>query len=642
MKRVGPRGSGQWQRISWDEALDTIVSKLNVIRETLGPQSIALGTGTGRHLCRWVIRFASALGTPNWCEPGTAQCFVPRVKVGMVTYGQFPVGDFTGVARPKTIMYWGHNPMNSGPDGETRFAARENLENGPPTIVVDPRESLLTRTCDVWLRLRPGTDDAVALAMIHVLIEEQLYDKEFVAKWTHGFEQLTAHVKQYSPEWAEPITWVPAGKIRAAARLWAKHKPAQLEWGCALEHTPNTIQTVRAVALLPALTGNIDIPGAWVFGGDDVIRFPNLQDTMSPETKALRLGNEFKLLTGAPGSESAHIPAVWKAMREGVPYPIKAFLIFGNNALTTYANSKEVYEALMAVDFLTVTDLFMTPTAELADIVLPAAYWPEIEGTHEAPFGANYVMGPIQRAVQIGERRTDQEIIIELSKRLKLDKGTESVEEIATLMMSNGRYGTDYEGLKAKGSVVVPIEYRKHERRGFKTPTGKVELYSTILEQLGYDPLPTYQEPPESPLSQPELAKRFPLVLTTGHRSPYYFNSEGRQIKRLRKSHKDPLADIHPDTAAQHGIADGDWMWIENARGKVRQRARFSPDIDPRVIAAEHGWWFPEEAAPEFGVWKSNINTLTNDAPPYDPAMGTYQLRGLLCRVARFDSAATA
>jgi anaerobic selenocysteine-containing dehydrogenase len=355
---------------------------------------------------------------------------------------------------------------------------------------------------------------------------------------------------------------------------------------------------------------------------------------MAPETKALRLGaDQFKLLTGDPGGYSAHIPAVFKAMSEGVPYPIKAFLIFGNNALTTYANSKAIRDALMKVDFLTVTDLFMTPTAELADIVLPAAYWPEIEGTHEAPFGAAYVMGPIQKAVQIGERRTDQEIFIELAKRLKLDKGTESVEEIANMMMANGRYGTDYPGLRTKGSVVVPIEYRKHERRGFKTPTGKVELYSTELERLGYAPLPTYEEPPESPYSSPALARDFPLVLTTGHRSPYYFNSEGRQIRRLRKSHKDPRADIHPETARAQGIIDGAWMWIESPRGKVKQRARFSAELDPRVIAAEHGWWFPEEPAPEYGVWTSNINVLTNNAPPYDPAMGTYQLRGLLCRV---------
>jgi anaerobic selenocysteine-containing dehydrogenase len=213
------------------------------------------------------------------------------------------------------------------------------------------------------------------------------------------------------------------------------------------------------------------------------------------------------------------------------------------------------------------------------------------------------------------------------------------VEEIARFMMANGRYGTDYEGLKAQGSVVVPIEYRKHERRGFKTPTGKVELYSTELARLGYPPLPTYAEPPESPYSSPEVAASFPLVLTTGHRSPYYFNSEGRQIKRLRKSHKEPRADIHPDTAAKHGIVDGEWMWIESPRGKVRQRARFSTEMDPRVIAAEHGWWFPEQPAPEYGVWDCNINVLTNNAPPYDPAMGTYQLRGLLCRVAKWSEA---
>ena len=191
-----------------------------------------------------------------------------------------------------------------------------------------------------------------------------------------------------------------------------------------------------------------------------------------------------------------------------------------------------------------------------------------------------------------------------------------------------------FDELKRTGFVKLPLRYRKFEDGGFRTPTGKIELYSTRLEQLGYAPLPSYQEPPESPLSRPDVAEDYPLVLTTGARIPFYFNSEHRQLARLRKAHPDPVAEIHPLTAGKHGIRNGDWMWIETRRGRMKQRVKITAGIDPRVIAAQHGWWFPEEPAPDYGVWKSNVNLLTDNQPPYDPAMGTYQLRALLCRVA--------
>jgi thiosulfate reductase / polysulfide reductase chain A len=635
MKRIGPRGSGQWERISWDEALDTIASKVKQYQQEFGPESVVVGMGTGRHHAKWVIRFANVLGTPNWCEPGTAQCFLPRINVSLLTYGDFPVGDFSGKQAPECIIYWGHNPLNSGPDGETRFASRANLLASKQVIVVDPRANELTKRADVWLRLRPGTDDALALAMIHVIINEELYDKEFVSKWCHGFEQLRDHVQQYSPEWAEPITWVDADLIKQAARMYAKARPAQMEWGCAIEHTPNTIQTVRAVALLPALTGNIDVPGGWVFGGPGAGMPEFEREALDPEVAKKRLGNgQYKLLCEESIMPAAHIPAVLKAMRTGDPYPVKAFLVFGNNTLATYANAKEVYESLMKVDFLMYVDLFMQPTAELADIVLPAASWPELDGIHSAPFISAYVLGPIQKAVRIGECKSDEEILVELARRLKLERGTESVDEVTEAELASGTHGVKFEELKQRGAIILDIDYRKHEKNGgFRTPTGKVELYSTRLEEMGYAPLPYYEEPPESPYSTPEVAKDYPLVLTTGHRSPVFFHSEGRHIPRLRKAHKEPRCEIHPDTAAKYGIKDGEWMYIENLRGKIRQRAKFAPQIDPRIVAAEHGWWFPEDKSPEHGIWECNVNVLTNNQPPYDPAMGTYQLRGLLCKV---------
>ena len=635
-RRIGPRGSGQWTRISWDEALDEISERLLAIREKFGPEAIALGTGTGRHHIRWVSRFGHALGTPNWCEPGFAQCFHPRVNTCILTFGDFPVSDFTGGTPPACMLFWGHNPLNSGPDGETRFNVREALDTNPKVIVVDPRETELARRADIWLQLRPGTDDALALAFLNVIIGEDIFDAPFVNQWTYGFDALRSHVRTFTPEWASSITWVPADKIRGAARLFARTKPAMLEWGCAIEHTPKCIQTIRAISMIPALSGNVDVPGGWVFGMHGIGRFPSLIENLTPEANAKRLGaDRFKLLAGEGADlPAAHIPTLLQAMREGKPYPVKAFLVFGNNTLTTYANSSLVYKSLMNLDYMVCADLFMTPTAELADIVLPAALWPEIDQLAGLPTVAANVVLANQRAVRIGECKSDEEIFVELARRMKLPVGTESVEDVLNGQLARGGLDITFEQLKERGSVIVPFKYRKYEDGGFRTPTGKIELYSTRFEELGYAPLPYYEEPPESPVSQPDIFEDYPLILTTGARIPCFFNSEHRQIENLRKARRDPMTEIHPETAARYGIKKGDWMWIETKRGRIRQRAKVTTGIDPRVIAAEHGWWFPEDAAPEYGVWKSNVNLLTDNQPPYDRAMGTYQLRALLCRVA--------
>lgn len=496
----------------------------------------------------------------------------------------------------------------------------------------------MARKADVWLQLRPGSDDALALSMLHVIINEGIYDKSFVDKWTYGFDQLAERVKQHTPEWAEKITWVPADKIRQAARLFAEIKPSLMEWGVAMEQTPNCIQTVRAVSMIPAITGNIDIPGAWIFGMQGIGRFPSLIENLSDEMNAKRLGaDRFKLLCGEGADlPAAHIPTVLQAMREGKPYPVKAFMVFGNNTLTTYGNSSLVFESLMKLDFMVCADLFMTPTAELADILLPAAAWPEINQIAGLPTRAANVVMANQKAVQIGECKPDEQIFVELARRMNLDLCTESVEEVLDQQLKDG-VGLTFDELKEMGSFRPEFKYRKYQEGGFKTPTGKIELYSTRFEEMGYDPLPYYQEPPESPISTPDVAKEFPFVLTTGSRISFFFNSEHRQIKRVRDGHPDPIAEINTETAEQLGISNGDWISIETRRGKIRQKAKLWNGIDPRVIHVEFGWWFPEKAAPDYGVWDSNANLLTSTLPPYDPQMGTYQLRALLCRVEKAD-----
>lgn len=633
LKRKGKRGGGEWESISWEDALDEISSKLDAIRKESGPESIAIGQGTGRHHFLHVVRFANALGTPNWYEPGLAQCFIPKITVSNLTYGGFVVADYYGEAPPKCILFWGHNPLVSGPDGEISIAVRRALNKGAVGIAVDPRRSETAKKCALWLPVRPGTDAALALAMIHVLIKEEIYDKDFVDKWTTGFNELKMHVLSYTPEWAEAITWIPAGDIVKAARIYATHKPGVIEWGVSVEQSTNSLQTIRAIALLRALTGNIDNPGGDILGMNIVRAYPTLKDKLPKEMQKKRLGaDQYKLLGGWRSfMPSAHIPTLFKAMRTGDPYRIRALMIFGSNPMVTVANSKEVYEALKILDIIVSTELFMTPTAAMADYVLPAAFWPEVDQVIAYPLVADNVVMAQQKVIQTGQCRQDEWIIDELFRRLGLPGSEESLEDIMNYQLSP--LGITFQELKEKGFVYPPHEYNKYEKKGFRTPSGKVEIYCRALERIGYDPLPTYKEPPESPIQTPGLAEKFPYILTTGSRRLEFFHSEQRQVKSLRSRRPDPQVEIHPDIALKHGIKLGDWVIVSSPRGSIRLRALVTEDIHPKVVNIEHGWWFPEKQGPDYGFMESNANVLTDIAPPYDPAFGSYQLRGLLCQI---------
>lgn len=633
LKRDGDRGSNRWKEIDWNTALDEIANKLDSIRQVSGPESIALGQGTGRHHFMHVMRFANSLGTPNWYEPGLANCLIPRITVSHLTYGGFVVADYYGKVTPKTILFWGHNPVVTGPDGELAFPVKRALKAGSFGIAIDPRRSETAKRCKMWLPIRPGTDDALALAMAHVIINEGIYDKEFVERWTVGFNRLKEHVSNYTPQWAEAITWVPAKDIVAAAKRYALDKPSVLEWGVAIEHNPNSLQTVRAVSLLRGLTGNIDVPGSDILGMNIVRPYPVLRDKLPTGMINKRIGGEqFKLLGGFRAFlPSAHIPGVLKAMRTGEPYPIRALLNFGSNPLVTIPNSKEVYSSLLNLDLLVVADMFMTPTAALADYFLPAAFWPEVNQTIELPYVAENAVLAQQKVVQVGLCRQDEEMLNDLARRLRLPGSDETLEDILDYRLEP--LGLTFKELKKRHMVFPPHEYRKFEKNGFRTPSKKVEFYCKALERLGYDPLPTYQEPPESPVAQPEVAKDFPYVLTTGSRRIEFFHSEHRQIKSLRKKRPHPTAELHPTIADCHGIANGDWIYVSSPRGKIKMKAVVTEDIRTGVVNVDHGWWFPEREGPDFGVWESNANVLTSSAPPYDPAFGSYQLRGLLCNI---------
>lgn len=631
LKRAGQKGEGKWERISWDEALDTIVSKLTEVKREYGAESIVLAQGTSREYESFLSRFASLLGTPNVIGAGH-MCYLSRVAIALAVCGKLPIADYDG--NPRCVMVWGNNVVWTNADEYTGENLMRVLSDGARLIVVDPRMTYLAGRADVWLQIRPGTDAALALGMANVIVEEELYDKEFVSKHVHGWDEFVERVGQYPLESVEEITWVPQEKIQQAARLYAGAKPATIQWGVAIEQGRNCTDTNRTLIYLAAISGNLDAPGGNAFflppPMQTISQFA-LHDKLPPEQRAKLLGGDRFKLAARIGVVTPKM--VWDAILTGKPYPIKAMLIHGSNPVVTRANAEEVYRALSEVEFLSVSDFFMTPTAELADIVLPAATWLEADYLGGFFLRHGYIF-PRRKIVQIGECWSDFQMFHELGKRMGQEGWGDSVEADLDGILEPG--GLTWQQVRDRPYLRGPVEYYKHEKDGFSTPTGKVELYSTILEGWGYDPLPQHHEVPESPISRPDMLEEYPYILITGARTPFFYHSEHRQIPWLREQHPDPVVEIHPETANEHAIKEGDWVYIETPRGRIRQRARLTVGIDPRVIAIQHGWWFPEVKTPDHGWRESNSNILTeNDLAGHDPAMGATNLRVLLCNIHR-------
>ena len=630
VRRIGPKGSGKWERITWDEALDTIAERMLHYKETNGAESVVMGYGTGRENEAVIYRFANLFGSPSVLTAGHF-CYGPRIATSIITCGSNPIVDYEN--HPKCIMVWGNNVVISNPDcykGEPFSVA---LDEGAKLIVVDPRLTRAAARANVWLQLRPGTDTALALGMANVIVNEDLYDKEFVENYVHGWEPFVARVNEYPLDRVEEITWVPREKIREAARLFATTKPAGIQWGVAIEQQINCADNNRVLMALMGITGNIDRKG-----GQVLFKPPNIRNVgqfgahgMLPrEQRDKRLGGErFRL-----GGRFAIInpKCVWDAIIDEKPYPVKMLFLISSNPVVSRENSREVYRALQKVDFMAVADFFITPTAELADIVLPAATWLEMDYIADFWKRHGYVL-PRRKVVQVGECRSDHEMLNDLAHRVGMgEHWWDNFEQALDWILEPS--GLTWQDFKKMDYLRGEVVYEKHRTEGFSTPTRKFELYSTTLEKLGYDPLPQHREAPESPLNTPELYKEFPYMLITGKRLPGFFHTENRQVPSLRELHKDPIVDIHPETAKKEGIKEGDWVVIESPRGKVRHRARLFLGLDPRVVAAQHAWWFPENRDPGHGWEESNINILTdNSYKSCDPAMGASSVRTLLCKI---------
>ena len=602
LRRIGPKGSGKWERISWDRALDTIAERIQGYKGTFGAESIVLGYGTGRENEAVIYRFANLLGSPN-------------------------------ENHPKCIMVWGNNLVISNPDCYKGEPFSVSLDQGAKLIAVDPRLTRIAARAHIWLRLRPGTDTALALGMLYIIVHEKLYDQQFVEEYVHGWDPFVQRVNEYPPDKVEKITWVPKEKIISAARLFATTKPAAIQWGVAIEQQINCADNNRALMALMGITGNIDVPG-----GQVLFRPPPIRNVghfgaharLSDVQREKRLGGDRFRLAGQ--FAIINPKCVWDAILQEDPYPVKMLFFISSNPLMTRGNAREVYQALKKVDFMAVADFFLTPTAELADIVLPAATWLEMDYIGDFWKRHGYIL-PRRKVVQVGECRSDHEMLNDLAHRVGQgehwwDDFEQALDWILEPMDITWREFKDMDYIRGE------VEYRKYRKMGFSTPTRKFELYSTLLERWGYDPLPQYHEPPESTYNTPELYEQYPYILITGARSPGFFHTENRQIPWLRELHPHPTVEIHPDAAKQEGIKDGDWVVIESPRGRVRQQAKLFSGMDPRIVSAQHAWWFPEQKDPNHGWEASNINLLTDNAyTSCDPAMGATHVRTLLCRI---------
>jgi thiosulfate reductase/polysulfide reductase chain A len=664
LRRVGARGSGEFERVSWDEALDAIADRLLTIRDESGPEAVAHLNGTYRGAdSGFGARLLHKLGSPNAGGTGL-MCAGPMFAGGALTFG---FGSAAPEVLPGTtgvVLLWGRHPSASSPPfwGKVRDAMRE----GATLIVVDPRPTLEARQAQLVLAPRPGTDAALALGLVHVVLIENLWDRGFVDRWVTGLDALEQRVQAFFPERVEELTGVPAADVRRAAQLYAGARSAALAVGKPNGQGRNALNLERSLAILISITGNLDRPGGnRLFGPAPDVGSETTYDAydeLPPAQRRKRIGAERFRIHGA-GLEMlnedaervwygipnpvprrvigiAHPPSVFRAILTGEPYQVRAALVQNHNPVGAYAGSSTAYEALRSprLDLLVVHELFLTPTAMLADYVLPAAHWLEKPFLLSQGWGSPVLTGAQVTAPQ-HERRSDYELCRDLGRRLA-QEWPETVEDVWDEWLRT--QGLTYAELVASDSwwLASPAERQRHEAidpgtgqpYGFATPSGKIELSSNVLAALGYDPLPSFDE------GAAILDDDYPLRLMTGATRIDATHQDHRQIASLRRSHPDPVVEIDPETATDHEIEDGDWVRITTPRGSFRQRARMVPGLGRDRVNAER-WWYPERPGAEptyFGLWESNVNAYTeDDLELCDPIFGALPYRLARCRIAR-------
>ena len=617
--------NGNWREITWDQALDTVAENLTKVKKRYGPEALAsyIGTTESFHDYNYLARrFFLAFGSPSYYNCNSI-CYFTKIVAGDYTYGGYAPPTFIGT---KCIVVWAANPTESVPfAGDSIVMAK--TQKGVKLIVIDPRRTLLAKAADIHLQLRPGTDTALALAFLNIIISEQLYDKEFVEKYSLGFDQLAQHVKEYTPEKVAEICDVPAEKIRQAARMYSTQKPAAIFQGNSLDNVDNGFQACRGITCLISVTGNLDIRGGstlmpfhifskWAIEDweKEGLPMPRVEPAGKPE------GPFFYDSAGHPS-----VVGLFRGMVEEKPYPIKALLVDTGNPVVTLGDTNYLREGFDKLEFMAVHDVFMTETAQLADIVLPAANYFEQQSIYQ------YVGRPmvilLNKAIEPPEDCWPSwKLWIELAKRLGMEKyfPWKDVEEFhekffcPKLNMSLNDLRDNPGGYYHKKRL-----WKKYQTEGIATPSGKVELYSDRLAVKGYDPLPTYHEPALSPINRPDLARQYPLIVITGQRVLEFAQSMMLGVPTLRGKIADPKAEIHTDTARNLGIDSGDPIIVETPWGRVQMKASLTQYIHPKVVSVPYG----------FGGL-ANANYLTS-FKTFMPEVGMPSYRALPCRVTK-------
>ena len=652
MRRTNPKDASDpgWEQISWDQALDTVAERLTTAAATDGPASVAFSssspsTSAISDAVLWIRRLIRAYGSPNFSNY-MELCGWGRQLAPLYTFGAAVPGSYLpDLENAGCILYWGYNPSVSRLAHATSTVAA--VGRGAKLVVVDPRKAGLASRADHWLRVRPGTDAALALSLTHVLIENGWYDADFVRDWTNAsdvvdgrtvWDLLAARCAEFAPERSESITGVPAADVVAAARTLWESRPAAFYTWSGLEQHSGTTQTMRAIGVLYALLGSLDVPGGNVLF-EAVPSNPVDGAELVSDALPIAVGVEqrplgparFGFVTGED---------LYTAALDG---RVRTVVGFGGNPVMAHADSARGRDALRALDFFVQADLFMTPTAELADILLPVTTPFESEALK---IGFEYSQ-EAQSLVQLrrplvaprGEARSDLQIVFDLATRLGLGDHFWGGDIDAAFRHQLAPSGVTLEQLREHPEGVrVPLttRHRKYADSGFRTPSGKVELYSATLAEHGHDPLPAFDEPLTSPRSRPDLADRFPLVLSCA-KSLFFCETQHRQIASLRKSAPDPQLEIHPATAEARGIAGGDWVSLDTPRGSVRARAKLNASLDPGVVVAQHGWWQACDELglpgyPPYGPDSANLNLVLPQTPS-DPISGSSPMRATVCDV---------
>jgi anaerobic selenocysteine-containing dehydrogenase len=650
-RRVGRRGEGEFKRISWDEAYEFIVAKLREIANKFGPEAAAIYTGRGNFEFGLNETFAPKgtvessansvlfpFGSPNTSGVGSL-CYV---SYGMIApracFGAYMREMVEDIDQADLILLWGENPATDSSPVNLRKIKRAQ-RHGARVIVIDHRRSETARATRAdWIGIRPGTDGALALGVIRLLIETGSYDHDFVENWTHGFEELSEYIRQFTPQRVEEITGVPTETVHDLANAIGSASACSILTYTGLEYSNSGLQAIRAVWTLQAIAGHLDTPGGKLFKMPSRTRLTRLL-TDPPPTALPPIGTaEFPLYYEV--RKEAHALLFPQAILESKPYPLRGMIISGASIITAWPNPGLWRRALAALDLLVIVNRFPTADASFADIILPATTMFEIESymLHDG------VVLPRPRVIPpVGEARNDYLIFAELAHRLGYGSQWPTTEEAMIAHALRGT-GITVEELRAHPEGIrLPkpeMRYRKYQsgdlradgKPGFETPTGKFEITSEWLRSYGYEPLPVYIEPTEGPLAAPELAEKYPLVFNSGARTNYDFRSQHHNIPSLLNKHPRPLVHIHVKDAEARGIQDGDEVDVVSPRGRIPFHARVTEDIVPGVVEVNMGGGGP--LGPK--AWRdANVNELT-DLENVEEISGFPVFKALLCDVVHY------